>query len=118
MIAWWWICVTLAAGVFMGFVLAALLSANGRDYEQNNQLRPAAGITFSFSQSTRINADHRDSVAAFTGGTLTGGMVFHLPSVTNARTLTLNSSIKGLFTTTEQSDIAAHLTGTNWSLSW
>ena len=78
----------------------------------------AAGITFSFSQSTRINADYRDSVAAFTGGTLTGGMVFHLPSVTNARTLTLNSMIKNLFTSTEQTNIAAHLTGKNWSLTW
>jgi hypothetical protein len=41
----------------------------------------AAGITFSFSSSTRINADHRDSVAAFTGASLTGGMVYHLPTV-------------------------------------
>ena len=32
-IAWWWVCVSGAAGVFIGFVLAALLSANGRDYE-------------------------------------------------------------------------------------
>ena len=78
----------------------------------------AAGITFSFSSSTRINADHRDSVAEFTGSTLTGGMVYYLPTVTNARTLTLNSTIKGLFTATEQNDIAAHLTGKNWSLSW
>ena len=31
MIAWWWIYISLAAGVFIGFVLAALLSANGRE---------------------------------------------------------------------------------------
>ena len=48
MIAWWWTCVSLAAGVFIGFVLAALLIQELAQYkdieEEEDQLKRIIGV--------------------------------------------------------------------------
>ena len=68
---------------------------------------------------TRVNSDYKATVAEFDGGgALIGGMVFYLPTVTIARNLRLNSTIKALFTGAEQTAIANNLTGKKWSLVW
>ena len=72
-----------------------------------------------FTNSTRVNSDYKATVAEFDGGgALIGGMVFYLPTVTIARNLRLNSTIKALFTGAEQTAIANNLTGKKWSLVW
>lgn len=78
-------------------------------------------LSLSFQQSTAV--DDKASVATFDDETsptsVTGGFVGNLNTCTaSGQTITLNSSIKGLFTATEQNLIASALTAKNWTLAW
>lgn len=78
-----------------------------------------AAVAPNFANCLRVNSDYKATVATFDGGgAINGGMVFALPAVTLTRALTLNSTIKGLFTGAEQTAIANNLTSKNWSLVW
>lgn len=74
---------------------------------------------WSLSFSWCANIRDRDSVCTFSNGAVSGGFVGNLNTCpNNGQTITLNSYVKGLFDSTEQSLIAAAITAKNWTLSW
>ena len=76
-----------------------------------------SNFSFSFGPSTMVT--DKDSVATFTDGAVTGGFVGNLNTCPNSgQTITLNSTIKGLFTAEEQSAIVDAITAKGWTLSW
>lgn len=73
-------------------------------------------VTLNFAQSTHLR---KASVCTFDGGgAVNGGLVFSLDTVTTARALTLNATVKALFSGTEQTAVANYVTSKNWTLTW
>lgn len=73
--------------------------------------------SFSFEHSYGVS---HDSVATFApDGSVNGGMIGNLNTCANdGQTVTLNETIKGLFTADQQTAIANCLTEKNWGLVW
>lgn len=77
----------------------------------------AVNYSLSFSDCTGVT--NKDSVCTFSNGVVSGGFVGNLNTCpNNGQTITLNSYIKGLFTSSEQSAIEAAMKEKHWTLSW